>query len=72
MQHDNLIHFLRQRPDAFPFRRDLDLRQFLADAVGRGPELLPVPAKIFLLDELEPRGYGFPLTKSPALDELEV
>ncbi|HEX2834806.1 MAG TPA: hypothetical protein VHW00_17465 [Thermoanaerobaculia bacterium] len=70
--HENLIQFLRQRHDAFPFRRDLDLRQFLTDAVGRGAELLPVPAKIFLLDELEPRGYGFPATKAPAMDELEA
>jgi len=70
--HDNLVQFLRQRSETFPFRRDLDLRQFIADAVGRAVDLLPTPAKIFLLDESEPRGYGFPLTKSPAIDELQT
>jgi hypothetical protein len=69
--HENLIHFLRQKQDAFPFRRNIDLRHFLNDAVGASAELLPVPAKIFLLDELEPKGYGFPVTKSPTLDDLE-
>ena len=34
--------------------------------------MLPVPAKIFLLDELEPKGYGFPVTRSPALDDVET
>ena len=68
--HENLIQFLRQRQEAFPFRRNIDIRHFLADAVGPSTELLPVPAKIFLLDELEPKGYGFPLTKSPVLDEM--
>ncbi|HEX2059166.1 MAG TPA: hypothetical protein VHK90_00350, partial [Thermoanaerobaculia bacterium] len=70
--HENLIQFLRQRQEAFPFRRNIDLRHFLTDAVGSTAELFPVPAKIFLLDELEPKGYGFPLTKSPTLDDLET
>ncbi|HYC62499.1 MAG TPA: hypothetical protein VEK79_23310 [Thermoanaerobaculia bacterium] len=69
--HENLIQFLRQRQEAFPFRRDIDLRHFLTDAVGSAAEIFPVPAKIFLLDELEPRGYGFPITKSQRFDELE-
>ncbi|HYI10722.1 MAG TPA: hypothetical protein VEK57_16795 [Thermoanaerobaculia bacterium] len=69
--HENLIQYLRRRPDAFPFRRDIDLRHFLTDSVGSAAEVLPVPAKIFLVDELEPKGYGFPVTKSPAVDELE-
>jgi hypothetical protein len=68
--HENLIQFLRQRQEAFPFRRNIDIRHFLADAVGGASDLLPVPAKIFLLDELQPKGYGFPLTKSPNLDEM--
>ena len=70
--HENLIQFLRQRQEAFPFRRDIDLRQFLTDAVGAAAELFPVPAKIFLLDELAPKGYGFPITRSPKFDELET
>lgn len=70
--HENLIRFLRQRQDVFPFRGELDLRHFLSDALERSAEMLPVPAKIFLLDELQPKGYGFPLTKSPAVDELET
>lgn len=68
--HDNLSHFLRQRQETFPFRRDLDLRRFLDDAAGRSAELFPIPAKIFLLDESEPRGWGFPLTKSAVVEEL--
>ena len=68
--HENLVRFLRQRQEAFPFRRELDLRQFVTDALGRTATLFPVPSKIFLLDELEPLGYGFPLTKSAAMDDL--
>ena len=68
--HENLIQFLKQRQEAFPFRRTIDIRHFLADAVGASAELLPVPAKIFLLDELQPKGYGFPLTKSANLDDM--
>lgn len=70
--HDNLIHFLRQRPELFPFRRDLDVRHFLADVIGESAQLLPVPSKIFLADELQPKSYGFALTAAPMLDELEV
>lgn len=70
--HENLIRFLRQRQDVFPFRGELDLRHFLEDALGRSASMLPVPAKIFLLDELQPKGYGFPLMKSPVLDDLET
>ena len=69
---ENLLQFLRQRQEAFPFRRNIDLRQFLTDAIGASAELMPVPAKIFLFDELQPKGYGFPLAKSPTVDDLEV
>lgn len=70
--HDNLVQLLRHRQEAFPFRRDLDLRHFLADAIGENAALLPVPAKIFLLDELRPAAYGFPIAPSPAVMELEA
>src|SRR6185295_12520547 len=70
--HENLIQFLRQRQETFPFRRNIDLRHFLTDAVGNSAEILPVPAKIFLVDELEPKGYGFPVTKSHTVDDLET
>jgi hypothetical protein len=71
--HENLIQFLRQRQEAFPFRREIDVRHFLADAVGTASiERLPVPAKIFLVDESAPKGYGFPLARSPMVDELET
>jgi hypothetical protein len=70
--HENLLRFLKLRSDVFPFRRELDLRHFVADTIGRAAALFPVPAKIFHLDELEPKGYGFPLMKSPAVDELET
>ncbi len=70
--HENLIQFLGQRQEAFPFRRASDLRQFLTDAIGDRVACLPVPAKIFLLDELEPKGYGFPVAKSPVVDDLEA
>jgi hypothetical protein len=70
--HENLIQFLRQRQDAFPLRRDIDLRHFLTDAVGGAADLYPVPAKIFLLDESVPKGYGFPIARSPQFDDLET
>jgi hypothetical protein len=70
--HDNLIHFLRQRPELFPFGRDMDVRHFLADVLGSTVDLLPVPAKIFLVDELAPKCYGFPLTSAAMLDEVEA
>jgi hypothetical protein len=70
--HENLIQFLRQRQEAFPFRREIDLRHFLTDAVGASAGLFPVPAKIFLLDEIQPKGYGFPLTRSATVDDLET
>jgi hypothetical protein len=69
--HDNLIQFLHQRQEAFPFRRSIDLRQFLTDAVGTAVDLFPVPAKVFLLDELVPKCYGFPVTRSSTIDDLE-
>ena len=70
--HENLIQFLRLRQEAFPFRRDIDVRHFLGDAVGvQAIQRLPVPAKIFLVDELVPKSYGFPLSKAPLIDELE-
>jgi hypothetical protein len=69
--HENLLRLLRQRQDVFPFRRELDLRHFVADTIGRAAAQFPVPAKIFLLDELEPKGFGFPLLKSAAIDDLE-
>jgi hypothetical protein len=69
--NDNFIHFLKQRPEVFPFRRDIDLQRFLVDALDRPVDALPQPAKIFLADELEPKGFGFPVTKAAILDELE-
>lgn len=69
--HENLIQLLRHRQEAFPFRRDLDLRHFLADAIGEDATRLPIPAKIFLSDELRPAAFGFPLATSPAVTELE-
>ncbi|HEX7151549.1 MAG TPA: hypothetical protein VF618_08690 [Thermoanaerobaculia bacterium] len=70
--NDNLIQFFKQRNEVFPIRRDVDLQRFLADAVERPSESLPIPAKIFLADEIHPHSYGFPLSKAPALDELET
>ena len=68
--HENLLRFLRQRQEAFPLQRDVDLRRFVTEALGRTAALLPVPSKIFLLDELEPKGYGFPMMRSQAMDDL--
>lgn len=68
--NENLVQYFRRRPDAFPFRRDIDLYNFLADAVDAPAATLPLPTKIFLLDELEPASYGFPVTKAAVLDEL--
>ena len=66
----NLITFFRQRPDLFPFSRDLDLERFVADNVENPDTLLPVPAKLFLQDEIRPDSYGFPVVMSAAVEEL--
>jgi hypothetical protein len=68
--NDNLIQFFRRHSDAFPLRRDIDLQHFLADALNDAANFLPVPTKIFLVDELEPIGYGFAVSKAEVLDEL--
>jgi len=68
--NENLVHFFRQRTDVFPLMRDIDLIRFLTDAVDDPSATLPVPAKIFLLDEIQPHGFGFPISKAPALDDL--
>ena len=70
--NDNLVQFFRQRPEVFPLRRDIDLQHLLSEAVEDAAATLPMPAKIFLVDELEPHSYGFPVTKSPALDDLSA
>ncbi|HET7435771.1 MAG TPA: hypothetical protein VFN10_13765 [Thermoanaerobaculia bacterium] len=67
--HDNLVQYFKQRKEIFPHQRNLDLVRFLSESVA--VEALPVPAKIFLVDELKPHSYGFPLSRTPALDELE-
>jgi hypothetical protein len=69
--NDNLLLFFKNRPEVFPLRQDIDLQRLLLDAIDRPGDTLPAPAKIFLLDELAPHAYGFPLTKTPILDELE-
>ena len=66
--NQNLLHFLQQRPDVFPLRSAIDIQRLLAEALA-DPSVLPVPAKIFLVDELEPHSYGFPITKAGALDD---
>ncbi len=69
--NENLIGFFTKRQDIFPLSRPLDLQRFLADAIDRPLDSLPTPAKIFLADELDLYAYGFPVTKSSVLDELE-
>ncbi|MCU1246554.1 MAG: hypothetical protein JWN02_2464 [Acidobacteria bacterium] len=68
--NENLVHFFRQRPDVFPLQREIDLIRFLTEAIDDPAATLPVPAKIFLLDEIQPQGFGFPISRSPALEEL--
>jgi hypothetical protein len=70
--NDNLVQYFRRRADAFPFRRDIDLEHFLADALDDASATLPIPTKIFLVDELQPFGYGFAVSKAEVLDELAV
>jgi hypothetical protein len=70
--HENLIHFFRSRLDVFPLRRDVDLHRLLEDGIDRPWTTLPIPAKIFLVDELAPYSYGFPVTSTPVLNELEA
>lgn len=68
--NDNLIGFFRQKTDLFPFTRALDLERFLIDNC-EDPSILPVPSKMFFVDEAEPRGFAFPMNKSSAVDESE-
>ena len=68
--NDNLVQFFRQRPEVFPLRRDIDLQHLLSEAVEDAAATLPIPAKIFLVDELDPHSYGFPVARSSALDDL--
>jgi len=70
--NDNLIAFFRFRPEVFPFRRNIDLEAFLIDVFDDPAGTLPIPAKIFLVDELAPQSYGFPVMKSSALDDLDA
>jgi len=66
-QNQNLVQYL-QRSDLFPLRTPIDVERLLADALPQ-TGALPVPAKIYLLDELDLHGYGFPVTRSAALDD---
>jgi hypothetical protein len=66
--NQNLVHFLQQRPDVFPLRSAIDIQRLLTEVLA-DPAVLPAPAKIFLVDELEPHSYGFPVTKAGALDD---
>jgi hypothetical protein len=68
--NENLIAFFRSKPEIFPFRRSIDLHAFLLDLFDDPAAILPVPAKIFLVDELQPQSYGFPVIRADALDEL--
>ena len=69
--NDNLTGLFRQRAELFPFTRPLDLERFLIDNL-EDVSILPVPSKLFAVDEAEPRGYGFPVTRSAPLDEAEA
>lgn len=69
--NDNLIGLFRQKPDLFPFSRPIDLERFLIDHFD-DPSILPLPSKLFYVDETEPRGYGYPVMKSATLDDLET
>ena len=66
--NQNLVHFLQQRRDVFPLQSAIDVQRLLAEALA-DTSVLPVPAKIFLVDELDPHSYGFPVTKAGALDD---
>jgi hypothetical protein len=70
--NETLLAFFRHRPEVFPFRRNIDLEAFLLDVFEEPAATLPLPAKIFLVDELKPQSYGFPVMKSPALDDLDA
>jgi hypothetical protein len=69
--NENLIAFFRQKSDAFPFARPIDLERFLVDNLDDPAALFPIPAKIFLVDEVRPHALGFAVTRAAALDDLE-
>jgi hypothetical protein len=66
--NQNLVHFLQQRRDVFPLRTPMDIQRLLAEALP-DTSALPVPAKIFLVDEVQPHTYGFPITKAAAIED---
>jgi hypothetical protein len=70
--NENLISFLQQRFDLFPYRKRIDMERFLQETYGETATLLPVPSKIFLLDEVAPHSFGFPVMRSRALDDLDA
>jgi hypothetical protein len=66
----DLIRYLAQRPDAFLLAGDLD--RTLTEIFPRPEWVLPHPYKIFLEDESQPPVYGFPVSESPVMKELDV
>jgi hypothetical protein len=69
---NNLIQFLEQKRDVFAFSRSIDAERFLIDTFGDAVGILPVPAKIFLVDELQPHSYGFAVMHSSALEDVDT
>ena len=67
--NENLVRFFRSRPEVFPLQSDADVARFLEAAIA-DPSVLPVPAKIILGDDTTLQGYGFPLTRTPMIDDL--
>ena len=68
--NDHLIGFFRERAELFPFERRVDLERFLVDN-QQDPDILPVPSKLFSAYDSEMQGYGFPVTRSEPVEELE-
>ena len=69
--NDHLIGFFREKADLFPFDRRVDLERFFTDN-QQDPAILPIPSKLFSAYDTEMQGYGFPITRSAPLDELEA
>ena len=70
--NENLVRFFRSHPEVFPLASDADVDRLLVDAFEQPASILPIPAKIFLADDVALQGYGFPLTRTQILDDLEA
>lgn len=67
-----LLAFLAKRPEGTGLLVASDLANTLDDLFGADANALPVPYKIFFLDEAQIPSVGFPVLDTPVLQELDM